>query len=116
MIKQYNYDYNSGEAEVTFKVDTDVLTEENAKLMLEFFTWEYDKEANPVDELLKKYAIAAIEVATAENYNENGVKDWFEESEGYLPLDGSQGIELTYVSEYNFEEDWLSITITDANP
>ena len=115
MIKQYNYDYSTGDAQVIFLVDTEKLTEENAKLMLEFFTWDYNDLVSPIGELLKKYAITAIKVASAENYNEKGVKDWFEESEGFLALDGSQGIELTYVSKYTFEEDWLSLEITDHN-
>lgn len=57
MIRHYNFNYDIYEAEVDFKVDTDIFKEESAKELLEFFTWDYDTEANPIDELMKKYAI-----------------------------------------------------------
>ena len=75
--------------------------------MLEFFTWNYDEDGNPIEELMKKYAIKAIEVATAENFKTYGVTSWFDETEGFLALDGSQGIELTNVCMYEFDEDSL---------
>lgn len=113
MKKQYDYDYNMDEAGVIFLVDTEKFTAEQAKLLLEFFTWKYDKEADPVDELMKKYAIQAINVATANEYNEYGVKSWFAETEGFIAIDGSMGVELTYVQAYEFDEDFLSLTVTE---
>lgn len=107
IIYDYNYDFH--EAYATFRVDNEKLTKENASVMLEFFSWDWDKEADPIEELMKKYAIKAIEVATAEGYNAYGVKRWFGEAEGFLPLDGSQGIELTNVTRYEFEESQLAL-------
>jgi len=111
MIRHYTFNYNMYDAEACFKVDTEKFKAEDAKLLLEFFTWDYDHEADPIDELMKKYAIKAIWVATSENYNEEGVKSWFDEQEGFIAIDGSQGVELTVVSAYEFDEDYLSITI-----
>ena len=105
----YDFNYNFHEAYSTFRVDDEKLTKENAKEMLEFFTWDYDEDANPIEELMKKYGMKAIEVATAEDFNTYGVQCWFDESEGFLPLDGSQGIELTNVARYDFDEDSLNL-------
>jgi len=112
-IKLYNYNYNFYAAEVQLKVDTSVFTDEKAQDLLDFFSWRYDKEKPPVDELLKKYALMIIEVATAENYNEEGVKEWFDKAEGCIKIDGSEGLELIYVSSYEFDEEELTISITE---
>ena len=110
MIVEYSFDYDMMEAEVFLKVDTEKFKPEDAKVLLEFFTWEYDKEADPVEELLKKYALQVIKIASLENFNEYGVKTWFEENEGFPALDGSVGIELFYVSQYTFAEERLFFT------
>lgn len=70
MIRHYTFNYNTYDAEACFKVDTEKFKAEDAKLLLEFFTWDYDKEADPIDELMKKYAIKAIWIATAEEKKE----------------------------------------------
>lgn len=113
MIRHYTFNYNFYEAEACFKVDTERFKEESAKLLLEFFSWKYDKEADPIDELMKKYAIKAIWIATSENYNEEGVKDWFAEQEGFIAIDGSQGVELNLVNAYEFDEDSLDMTVVE---
>lgn len=109
--KHYEFDYDFGNAEVTFKVDLDVFTEKTAKLLLDFFGWDYDEDTVIYD-LLKKYAMKAISVSTAENLNEFGVKNWFAEQEGFLALDGSQGIELILVSGYEFDDEYLEVTVS----
>jgi hypothetical protein len=111
MIKKYDLDYNNGEAGACFTVDTEKFNPKLVKAYLEFFSWDYDDEADPLDELMKKYGIQAIKIATAENFNDYGVKGWFEEAEGFPNIDGSVGIELTYVAEYEFDEDSLFIKI-----
>jgi len=60
---------------------------------------------------MKKYAIKAIWVATAENYNLFGVQSWFEEQEGFIAVDGTQGVELNVVSAYEFNEDALDMEV-----
>lgn len=110
-IKKYDYDYGTGDAEVTFKVNFDIFTKDKAVLLLDFFGWDYEEET-VIDDLMKKYAIKAIEVSTANNYNEFGVKRWFKEQEGFLELDGSQGIELIHVAGYEFDDYLLDLSIT----
>ena len=78
---------------------------------LDFFTWDYDEEADPIDELMKKYALKAIWVATANNYNLVGVQSWFKSEEGFIAVDGSQGVELCAISAYEFNEDSLDMDI-----
>lgn len=111
MIKIYNFDYDFLEADVCFKVDTSIFTAEHASPTLEFFTWDYDKDADPIDEVMKKYAIEAIRIATINNYNEFGVISEFEENEGFVRIDGSIGISLISISGYSFDPDKLNVTI-----
>lgn len=111
MIRHYTFNYNIYDAEACFKVDTEKFKAEDAKLLLKFFRWDYNKEADPIDELMKKYAITAIWIATAENYNKEGVKLWFAEQEGFIAIDGSQGVELTLFSAYEFDEDALDMEV-----
>lgn len=111
MIRNYKFDYSAGEAIVSFKVDTEVFTEEVAKETLEFFSWDYDEDGDLIDEAVKKYAMEAIRIATVNNYNEIGVKGEFENHEGYCRVDGSLGIELIYISEYEFNDSYLDMKV-----
>ena len=111
MIKTYEFTYNHYEGEAVFRVDTDKFKPEDAQVLLDFFTWKYDEDADPIDELMKKYAMQAIMTATSNSWNEQGVKKWFEEEEGMIAVDGSQGVELISVEGYEFNEDRLHVTI-----
>lgn len=111
MIKKYDFDYRMGEAGACFTVDTEKFNPALAKAYLEFFSWSYDEDEDPLDELMKKYGMQAIKIATSENYNEIGVQDWFDEEEGFPRIDGSDGITLTYVAEFEFDERDLSVKI-----
>ena len=113
MKKQYNFDYAFCRATVTFNIDTDVFTPEVAKATLQFYTWDYDEEADPVEEVLKKYALQAIETATSESLNTDGVKIIFEKFEGFCNVDGSNGIELVHVEEYEFNEEDLTLKVEE---
>lgn len=110
-IKTYEFDYNFGEAEATLEVDLDIFTEDKAEFLLDFFRWEYNKDTI-IDDLLKKYAMKIISVSTSENLNEDGVKRWFAEEEGFIKIDGSQGVELILVSGYEFDEELLEVTVS----
>lgn len=115
MKKEYNFNYYLHKAAVCFVVDTEKFTEEMAKSTLTFFVWDYDDEADPVDEVMKKYAIEAIKIATFNNYNAYGVKSEFENNEGFCRVDGSYGITLTSVTAFEFEDSDLEVKITDKN-
>ena len=113
MIRNYEFDYSYGEADCRFSVDTDVFTNEHANATLEFFDWDYDKDADPIDEVMKKYAMRAIREATANGYNTYGVIGEFDSMEGYSKVDGSNGLTLVSVSEYEFDESSLEMTKTE---
>jgi len=114
-IKKYKFSYSVFDAEAVFKVDTSILTDAIAKDALEFFTWKYNKAGNLLDELLKKYALKVIEIATYRGYDEADLKEYFKNAEGFLAIDGSCGIELIYIDPYEFDDTRLDIRITDLN-
>ena len=113
MKKEYYFNYDNYEAECTFIVDTDKFTSEHAKATLEFFTWKYNKKADPIDEVLKKYAIEAIKISSKYNYNTYGVIHEFEDHEGFCKIDGSMGITLTAINSFEFEDDQLEMKISN---
>lgn len=113
MIKTYNFEYGfMDEASATFEVDTEKFTPKMANNVLSFFSWDYDKEADPIVEVMKKYAMTAIKIATSDNYSTYGVTDEFNDLEGYYPVNGSQGIKLTNCQQYEFNEEELHYTVS----
>lgn len=115
MIKTYSFNYDFHKAFADFEVDTKVFTEVVAQETLDFFTWDYDNEENPIDAVLKKYALEVIHEATSNNYNTHGVISAFDNKEGFCRLDGSNGIKLTYVEKFEFDEDDLEMKVTIKN-
>ena len=111
-IKTFKFNYDFNEAEATFKVDTDVFTKEHAKATLGFFSWDYDEHNDPITEVLKKYAMEAIIVATKYSFNVNGVISDFNNKEGFAKVDGSLGLTLTSVYGYEFDHDNLDYTVS----
>lgn len=109
-MKKYEFNYDFNKAECGFEV-TEKYTEEMALATLEFFSWDYDNDGNPVDEAVKKIALQCIKEATAENWNEVGVISAFENMEGFPLIDGSRGIKLTHVSGLEFEDEELEMEI-----
>jgi hypothetical protein len=111
MIKTYEFNYSNHDAEACFEVNTDEFTPEHAKATLDFFIWDYDLEGDPIDEVMIKYALKAIKIATFENFNLNGVINEFYEAEGYCPVDGSSGILLKSVCGYEFNPLFMEVKI-----
>jgi hypothetical protein len=112
-IKKFKFNYDFHEAEAVFEVDTELFTDEHAKLLLEFFSWDYDEYNSLTTELLKKYAMKAIKTATMYDYNVNGVIRDFKNQEGFAPVDGSIGITLISVYSYEFDYDKLDYNIIE---
>lgn len=102
--KVYNVDYNYSEAMASFEIDLDIFTNEIANSTLEFFSWDYDKDNDPIEEVVRKYAIEAIRIATYFNYNTFGVIEEFKNNEGFCKLDGSMGIKLIDISGVSFND------------
>lgn len=106
----YEFDYLYGEAWCSFLVDTEKFTDKHANATLEFYDWFYDKDADPIDEVMKKYALRAIKFATYNGHNSQGVMSDFSETEGYGKVDGTTGVTLLGVAEYEFIESELEVT------
>lgn len=106
---KYIYDYDMREAYAEFDVDTEIFKADHALMILSFFTWDWNRENDPVDEVMKKFAIRAIEIASVNNFNAYGVSEEFKDQEGFMPVDGSHGIKLIQVEGYQFDEEKLSI-------
>ncbi|MEX0274290.1 MAG: DUF2528 family protein [Flavobacteriaceae bacterium] len=104
MIRTYEYQYNWGEAQVKMQIDDEKLSKDDCKDLLNFFTWKWDKEADPYDELARLYCRTAIVFATANFHNTYGVLRDFEEAEGYPNLDGTYGITLVDVEGIDLHE------------
>lgn len=113
MKKIYEFNYAFHEAHCSFVVDTEKFTAEIAQATLDFFAWDYDEENDPVDEVMNKYAIRVLEIASFNEYNEYGVISEFETEEGYCRIDGSMGILLTYVSGLEFHNSELGCEIKE---
>jgi hypothetical protein len=112
MIKKFKFDYDCCEAQAVIKVDTDLFTKQHAQTTLDFFTWDYDEDNDPVEEVLKKYAMEIIRFATKDSLNVYGVKREFENKEGFAKLDGSLGLTLVSFVPYEFDEEKLELTIS----
>jgi len=112
MIKNYKFVYNMYEAEVEFLVDTELFTTEMAKSSLKFFIWDYNKDADPIAEIIKKYAMKAI-IASSRGYMNNvySIEQEFVNCEGFIKVDGSVGIKLISITPYEFDEENLYIEI-----
>lgn len=104
MIKKYEYSYNWGDASASLEIDTEKLSADDAKLALNFFTWDYDKDDDPYDELGRLYSIAAMRFATCNDHNTRGVISDFAEAEGFVAVDGSMGITLISADGIDFSD------------
>lgn len=106
-IYKFDYDY----ASLEFEIDLEKFTPELAKETLNFFLWDYDHEADPIDEVLKKYALQAFFVGMG--YNCYGcISNWNEE--GFAPIDGSFGIKLVEYSSFEFIDNSLTMEVRDV--
>lgn len=107
MIKLYKFNYDDN-ASCEFEVNTDKFTKEKALDTLAFFSWNYDKDNDPVDEVMKKYAILVFEKTSLYWFDQLQEKEF----EGFYKMNGSEGILLKEVTDYEFNEDLLSVKIT----
>ena len=111
-METFKIDYRDFDAQAVIEVDHDNFTPEAAMEHLTFFTWleEQPDLDEPVLSAIKTHALAAIRVATFNNYNEHGVQSYFQDLEGYFPLDGSAGLKLLSVTPYSFYLSELDVT------
>lgn len=112
--KRYDFNYDFHKAEVSFEVDLDKFTPEMANETLTFFTWYYDEEADPIDEVMKKYAMAVLRHAMEIGFHSvESIRDSFCQ-EGFGPIDGFIGITLVKSETFELDEDDLEMEVKDA--
>jgi hypothetical protein len=109
MIKKYKFQYDCI-YDIIFKVDLEIYTKELALATLEFFTWHWDKDSDPITEALKKIALVCLQFS-ADGWNEIGIIDQFIDLEGYPRLDGSYGVTLVRIDNFEYDENNLSLEI-----
>ena len=106
MINTYEFNYDFYQASCTIEIDTEKFTVKMAKETLTFFVWDYDKEANPIDEVAKKYAMLVIEKAT-QGYSLYDIRN--RQFEGFFSMDGKDGIKLIECESIEFDEEKLTV-------
>lgn len=109
MVKTYEYEYDTWDASVTLEVDLEKFDKTMALLTLNFFSWNWDREADPIDEVMKKYAMECLRIASHEELNIQGVIIQMNHVEGFGPVDGSIGIKLVEVSGVELDIDKLTL-------
>jgi hypothetical protein len=109
--KKYTFNYDFSIAEVVFMVDLEKFTEEMAQETLDFFSWDYDHDADPIDEAMKKYALEVLRIS-GDRHASSIVKSWCQE--GFAPIDNSFGIELIDFTGFEFDADNLEMEVTNG--
>lgn len=109
--KTYKFNYDFYKAQASFEVDLEKFTPELAYETLTFFSWDYDHEADPIHEVMKKYALHVLRIG-GNSSKEEIITDWNEE--GFAPLDGSMGILLREFDGFEFDEDELEMEVING--
>lgn len=100
MIKKYDVEYNYWECTIEF--DTEIFTEELLQECLDFFSWEYDEEGDLYEEYARKIAKNILRLLIVADLG--SIESRFKELEGFPPIDGSYGIKLIDVDNFEFED------------
>ena len=110
MKKEFVIDYDCGNGEVVFKIDLGKF-KKVAQVTLDFFSWSYDKEEDPVIEAAKKYAEACMRFAMQEDTDSTPYITQYFEREGFCKVDGSCGILLTSIYYPQIDDSLFSVEI-----
>ncbi|KFF26891.1 DUF2528 family protein [Chryseobacterium vrystaatense] len=109
-IETHTIEYDFGRAEAVFQIDSEKFTQETANITLEFYSWDYDKNNDPVLEVLKKYALECFQIATMGSFDPViQCQKAFENKEGFFNISGSEGILLLSIEPFEFDEEQLVI-------
>lgn len=111
MIKTYKFQYDYW-CDIIFEVDTDKYTEELALATLEFFYWTWNNQNDPIIEVLKKISIQCLSLSL-DGYSVLGIIDEFDNKEGFPKLDGSNGLTLVRIDDFELNENNLSLEIIE---
>jgi hypothetical protein len=110
--KLFEFTYDYGKAELSFEVDLEKFTPEMAYETLTFFSWDYDHEGDPVEEVMKKYALEALRVSSDNTWVRSIIANWSQE--GFGPIDGTIGVTLKEFNAFKYDEDDLEMEVSDV--
>ena len=91
---------------VEFEVNLEKFTPEMAQETLDFFSWNYDQEGDPIEEVLKKYALQVFLVGGSHSVA-GVIINWNEE--GFGPINGEIGILLTDYEQIEPDDEDIEI-------
>lgn len=109
--KKYHVGFNYCRGMVEFEVDLDKFTIEHALSTLEFFSWNYDKDGDLIEEVVKKYALQVFLVGGG--HSADGVIMFWNE-EGFGPINGEIGILLTDYEQIEPSDDDIDLEVSDV--
>ena len=109
--KKYCIEHTYSSGLVQFEVDLEKFTHTHAQETLDFFSWDYDDEGDPIDEVVKKYALEVFRVGGGSSHL--GVIHYWSQ-EGFGPIDGEIGITLTDYTQIEITEDDIEMEVTNG--
>jgi hypothetical protein len=114
--KIYNFNYDYHKAEVKFEVDLEKFTPKLANETLTFFSWDYDHEADPIDEVMKKYAMAVLifSLGFGGIDTDSLIKRFDAGSEGFARIDGTMGILMVDFEPFELDDNDLEMEVSNA--
>ena len=104
MKKIYHFNYDYDVAEVTIAVDTDILTEESARAILDFYDWYYDKDTDRIGEVVKMYAMEVIRAGVRYGNDLTAIKEYVKENNELDLLGDKSGIKVIAFEPFQFDE------------
>lgn len=105
MKKIYHFNYDDYKSSVAIAVDTERFTKEMAQITLDFYTWTYDRGADPIDEVVKKYALESIWAGMHYDYNLANVRKYIsEQAEGFARLGEETGIDIIAFKPFELDD------------
>ncbi len=104
MKKIYHFNYDYGVAEITIVVNTDILTEEPARAILDFYGWHYNKETDCIGEVIKKCAMDIITAGVRYGNDLTAIKKHLKENNELALLGDKSGITAIAFEPFQFDE------------
>ena len=103
-----------GAAEVSFEVDLEKFTVEHANATLTFFSWDYDENNDPIDEVMKKYALATLQYSMDYSICSTEILKRDFDPEGFASINGKIGITLLDFEPFGLNERDLEMEVSNG--
>lgn len=114
MIKQYYLNYDCGMAKIKIEVDTNILTTEAAKEILDFYDIFCLRDSWAIRAVVKMCAMDVIKAGVLFGNNLPAIKKYIKENNELDLLDDKSGIKIIDFKPFQFEEVFLDIEDLDS--